>query len=262
MGSVNNLVVRREQGGIVIATINRPDKWNALNKEVFDELKHLVDVLETDKTARVLILTGAGDKAFCGGADLKERQGMNEKDVLVRFEFIRHLFMRVEKLGIPTIAAINGSALGGGMEIALACDLRIAVEGAVMGFPEVDLAIIPGNGGTQRLSRLIGMAKALELILLAKRFTAKEAYAYGIVNAVVPPKDLMTQTMAMAAKLLESGPIALKAAKHAIRTGMERTLEQGLIVETEAYKACLYSKDRMEGLKAFAEKRKPSYRGE
>jgi methylglutaconyl-CoA hydratase len=255
------LIVKRE-GGIVIATLNRPDKMNALNKDVFDELKRLVDVLETDKTARVLIFTGSGDKAFCVGADLKERQGMNEKDILLRLDFVRQLYLRIEKLSIPVIAAVNGIALGGGTEIALVCDIRVSSENAVFGLPEVDLAIIPGTGGTQRLPRLVGIGKAMELVLLGKRLNANEALRYGIVNTVVPPGQALQQSMQMASKLLEAGPIALRQAKTAIRASVELPLERGLLLEIDAYKNCLYSKDRVEGLKAFSEKRKPIYRGE
>lgn len=255
------LLVKRE-GGIVIATINRPEKLNALSKNVLEDLKSLVDVLDTDKTARVLILTGTGEKAFCVGADLKERQGMNEKDVLVRLEWVKGVFLRLERLPIPVIAAINGTALGGGCELALACDLRVAVENAVIGLPEVDLAIIPGSGGTQRLARVVGMGRALELILLAKRVPAADALAMGLVNAVAKEGQVMSLAMAWANKMLEAGPIGLRQAKSAVRMGVGRIIDEGLQIEIDAYKACLYSKDRLEGLKAFAEKRKPSYRGE
>lgn len=256
-------VVTRRDGGVIIATLNRPDRLNALNKDIFDDLESLLDVLETDKSARVLILTSAGDKSFCVGADLKERSSMNEKDILLRFEVVKAIYRRMESLPIPIIAAMNGTALGGGLELALACDLRVAVEGANMGLPEVDLAIIPGNGGTQRLPRLIGQARALELILLAKKITSQEALAMGLVHAVVPVGQSLNTAKSWAAKIQESGPIAIRQAKHAIRQGMERvTLEQGLTLETESYKNCLYSKDRMEGLRAFSEKRKPTYRGE
>lgn len=259
--AANVLQVKRENGLCTI-TLNRPDKLNALNREFFDELKTLLDLLEGDKTVRVLILTAAGDKAFCVGADLKERQTMNDKAVLQRFELVRQLYLRLERLPFPLIAAINGHALGGGLELALTCDLRIAVETATMGLPEVDLAIIPGNGGTQRLARLVGMAKALELVLLAKRFTAKEALGYGVVNAVAPPGELMNQARAWATKMLESGPLALRQAKAAIRLGVDRTFEHGLQVEIDSYRALLPTKDRQEGLKAFVEKRKPVYKGE
>jgi enoyl-CoA hydratase/carnithine racemase len=187
---------------------------------------------------------------------------MNEKDVLRRLDFVHRLFSRIESLPIPVIAAINGHALGGGLEIALACDLRIAAENATLGLPEVDLAIIPGAGGTQRLTRLVGLGKSLELILLAKRLSAKEALECRIVNHVVPVGQSLSQAVGWAQKLADAGPLALRAAKQAIRRGIELPLDQALVGEIEAYKSCLFSKDRLEGLKAFAEKRKPVYRGE
>ncbi len=262
MGNVSEVLVKRD-GAIVVATLNRPDRLNALNKEIFDDLNSMLDVMDTDKTARCLIITAAGEKAFCVGADLKERLSMNEKDVLLRFEVVRALYLRLERLAIPVIAAINGTALGGGFELALACDLRVAADTATLGMPEVDLAIIPGNGGTQRLPRIVGVAKAMELILLGKKITAEEGLKIGVVNAIAPVGQVMSVARGWAAKFMESGPIALKQAKKVIREGMERViLEQALELETEAYKNCLYSKDRLEGLKAFSEKRKPVYRGE
>ncbi len=257
----NSILVRREEG-LVFATLNRPDKLNALNKEIFDELDDLLARLETDKTARVLVLSGAGEKSFCVGADLKERQGMGEKDVIARFAFVRAIYSRMERLGIPIIAAIDGICLGGGLELALACDFRLVGAASQLGFPEVDLAIIPGNGGTQRLSRMVGMAKALELILFAERMTAAEALGYGLVHQVVPANEALNEARRWADKLLQSAPLALRQAKYAIRAGMDRSLEQALVLETEAYKVCLQSKDRGEGIKAFFEKRKPVYIGE
>jgi len=257
----SELTVKRD-GGVVIATINRAEKLNALNKGVFEDLKALVDVLESDKTARVLIITGTGEKAFCVGADLKERQGMNEKDVLVRLEWVKGIFLRLERLPIPVIAAINGTALGGGCELALACDLRVAAENAVIGLPEVDLGIIPGSGGTQRLARVVGQGRALEMILLAKRISAAEAMQIGLVNAVAKEGQSLALAMTWAHKMEEAGPISLRQAKSAVRLGVGRMIDEGLQIEIDAYKACLYSKDRLEGLKAFSEKRKPVYRGE
>ncbi|MBI4403102.1 MAG: enoyl-CoA hydratase/isomerase family protein [Deltaproteobacteria bacterium] len=259
--ALSELVVKHE-GQIIIATIHRPEKLNALNKEVFDHLRRLLDVLETDKTARVLIFTGTGEKAFCIGGDLKERQSMNEKDILVRLESIRTLFRRIENLHVPVIAAINGIALGTGLELALTCDLRVASSNANLGFLEGELAIIPGSGGTQRLARLIGMAKALELILLAKRLTAQEALGYGVIHQMVEERHAMVQAMEWAKRFLELGPISLAQAKKALREGIGRSLEEGLNIEADAYKTCLYSTDRTEGNKAFIEKRKPQYKRE
>lgn len=247
---------------MTFATLNRPGQLNAINKEILEALKSLVDVLETDRSVRVLVITGSGEKAFCVGADLKERQGMNEKDILLRMDSVHKLYLRIERLPIPVIAALNGLALGGGLELALTADLRIADAHATFGFPEVELGIIPGNGGTQRLTRIVGIAKALELILLSERVTATEAKACGLVQTVVEAGKLREGLDLWISKLLEVGPVALRQAKLAIRRGIDRSLEEGLAVEVEAYKDVLYSKDRFEGLRAFLEKRKPVYRGE
>lgn len=257
----HNVVLRRE-GAIVVVTLNRPDKMNALNKEVLEEFKKLVDVLETDRSARVIVLTATGDKAFCVGADLKERQGMNEKDVLLRLEMVRNLYLRWERLAIPSIAALNGIALGGGLELALVCDLRIAAEHVMMGLPETELAIIPGNGGTQRLTRTIGMSRAIEMVLLGKKLNVSEALDWGLINKVCPTNVLLKEAMIWANKIAEAGPIAIQQAKKAIQRGREKNWEDALQWEVECYKPCLYSKDRLEGLKAFTEKRKPVYKGE
>ncbi len=257
----SSLEVRRENQ-IVVATLNRAASLNALNKEIFDELERLIDVLETDKLGRALILTGAGDKAFCVGADLKERKGMNEKDILVRLNWVHALYLRIEKLPMPVIAAVNGMALGGGTELALCCDLRIASQNASFALPEVGLAIIPGTGGTQRLPRVVGVGRATEWIFTGRKIGVEEAKAAGLVNEIVGEGKALSRAVAIAESLLKQGPLALRQAKLAIQQGMDLPLKEGLGAELQAYKACLYSKDRAEGLKAFAEKREPAYRGE
>ncbi|MBI3294611.1 MAG: enoyl-CoA hydratase/isomerase family protein [Deltaproteobacteria bacterium] len=256
--AVNHVTTRRE-GGITILTLNRPDKLNALNKDIFDDLKSALDMIQTDASVRVLVIIGGG-KAFSVGADLKERQGMNEKDILLRFEAVRVLYQRLEYFPLPTIAAINGTALGGGLELALCCDIRVVSQAATLGFPEVELAIIPGNGGTQRLPRLIGVSKAMELILTAKRLSADEALGLGIVSHVAP--DALVAARTLAVRMLDMGPIALKQAKLAVKKGIELPIGDALKFEVDCYKNCLYSKDRTEGLKAFSEKRRPEYQGE
>jgi len=258
----SNHVLLKREGPVIVVTLNRPDKMNALNKEMLEEFKKLLDVLETDRSARAIILTAAGEKAFCVGADLKERQGMNEKDVLVRLDMVRNLYLRWERLPIPSIAAINGMALGGGLELALVCDLRIASSTVTVGLPETELGIIPGNGGTQRLTRIVGLPRAMEMVLMAKKLSAEQASAWGILNQVVEPALLTKESMAWAKKIAESGPIAIRQAKRAIQQGVEKSWEEALQWEVECYKPCLYSKDRLEGLKAFSEKRKPIYQGE
>ncbi len=247
--------------GILIATLNRPDKLNALNKAVFDELQKLISMVESDRAIRGVVLTGAGDKAFCVGADLKERQGMNEKDVLARFEMVKALYTRMEGLRVPLVGALQGSALGGGLELAMVCDLRLAANHVLMGFPEVKLGIIPGNGGTQRLGPLVGLGRALELVLTARRLTAEEALAWGLINRCHAKEDLLQEAIHCAASLAEGGPLALAQAKRALRQGMYLPRPQGYDFETECYKVCLYSQDRLEGLKAFQEKRMPQFQG-
>lgn len=255
-------LVYEKKNSTVIATLNRPAQLNALNKGIFESLKSMLDVLETDKSVRALVITGAGEKAFCVGADLKERQGMNEKDILNRMEFVHSLYLRMELLPFPVIAAINGICLGGGLELALTCDFRVASQSATVGFPEVDLAIIPGNGGTQRMARVVGMPKALEWIMLAKKGTAEEGLAAGFITRVVPNDSALDAALTLAHKLEGAGPIALRQAKLAIRSGYDKTIAEAVQWEVECYRACLYSKDRVEGLKAFSEKRKAEYRGE
>lgn len=257
----SSILVRRENSHIV-AVLNRPEKLNALNREMFEELESLVDVLETDKTIRAVIFVGAGEKAFCVGADLKERQGMNERDILQRFAFVHKLYPRLEALRIPSIAALNGATLGGGLELALACDFRIAVDSAMLGLPETGLGIIPGNGGTQRLTRVVGLSRSMEMILLAKKITAREALSLGLVTQVVEPNQLMSQAKAIVQQLELHGPLAISAARKAIRRGIELPLAKALELEVECYRPLIQSKDRLEGMKAFTEKRKPVFTGE
>lgn len=259
MGS--SLGIERKRG-IVVATLNRPDRLNALNKDVFDELNRMIDVVESDKTARVIILTGGGEKAFCVGADLKERRGMNEKDTLARLQWVHETFARLENSHLPVIAAVNGMALGGGFELALVADIRIAADTATFGLPETSLAIIPGSGGTQRLGRVVGMGRVMELVLMGHRLNAHQALEFGVVNHMVPQRECLSAALEWAKKMMNHGPIALASAKRAIRGGAHLPMKEAIAFELENYKKCLYSKDRLEGLKAFEEKRTPEYRGE
>jgi enoyl-CoA hydratase/carnithine racemase len=244
-----------------ILTIARPDRQNALSRELVRAIGAAGRDLSSNPDVRAVILTGEGQRAFCAGADLKERSGMSEDEVLAMLQSYRSELAWLSTFHAPVIAAINGVALGGGLELALACDLRVAVETAILGLPETLLAIIPGAGGTQLLPRLIGPARARELILLGKRITAAEAQAIGLVNHVVPAAtDLLEETLTYARPILEGAPIAQRAALLALRAA-ERPLAEGLALELSAYEQCLRSEDRLEGLRAFAEKRKPDYRG-
>lgn len=255
------ILLTRQQDGILCLTLNRPDVMNAFNLALLQALAAEIDRIRFDATVRAVIITGAGDRAFCSGADLKERAGYTPDQVKAYIFTIRNLFTAIEELGKPVIAAINGIALGGGTELALASDIRIASNRAVMGLTETRLAVIPGAGGTQRLPRLVGRGKAKEMIFSGKRVNAEEALSIGLVNQVCMPESLMETSWQMAADFCKSGPIAVQQAKYAINHGMETDLATGLAIESNAYWTCIPTEDRLEGLASFREKRQPVYRG-
>ncbi|PLR75391.1 enoyl-CoA hydratase [Bacillus sp. V3-13] len=255
-------VLMTTEGHIAVVTLNREDALNAFNYETLAELQTVVEEIRVNKEIRVVIFTGAGDKAFSVGADLKERKTLTEQQVKRNLYKINEVFNLIDQLPQPTIAAINGYAFGGGMELALACDIRIGAEGTQMGLTETSLAIIPGAGGTQRLPRLIGQAKALELILTARRLTSEEAYEYGLLNKISKREQLQADCLAMAESMLNNGPIALQQAKFAIKNGMNTDLQTGMQIERKAYEVTIPTADRLEALQAFSEKRKPEYKGE
>ncbi len=250
-----------EKDGIAVLTLNRPQVMNSFSVALLHSLKEQVDALKFDNNVRVVIITGAGPKAFCAGADLKERTTFDELQVKEFIFTIRNLFTAIEYLNKPVIAAINGVALGGGTELALACDIRIAAMNASMGLTETRLAIIPGAGGTQRLPRLIGRGKAKELIFTGRRVDAREALEIGLVNQICDPESLLEECQKMAAMICETGPIAIEQAKYAINYGLETDLHTGLGIESNAYWVTIPTEDRLEGLAAFQEKRKPVYKG-
>lgn len=247
---------------IVTVMLNRPKQANALSLSLLEELQEVWKQLRENLNVRVVIITGAGEKAFCAGADLKERMGMNEAEVRKAVTLIRETINQVEQLPQPVIAAINGTALGGGTELCLACDIRIAAETATLGLTETSLAIIPGAGGTQRLPRLVGVGRAKELIYTARRITAIEAKEYRLVEFTARKEDLLTKAYEIATLIAQNGPLAVKAAKRAISQGMQLDIQSGLQIEIEAYETIIPTKDRLEGLQAFGEKRKPIYKGE
>ncbi len=255
------VVLEERKDQTAILTLNRPEVMNSFNFAMLRGLQEKIDALRFDPEIRVIIITGAGNKAFCAGADLKERATLSDVQVKEFIFTIRNLFTAVEYLPKPVIAAVNGVALGGGTELALACDIRIAASTATMGLTETRLAIIPGAGGTQRLPRLVGRGKAKELIFTGRRVDADEALQIGLVNKVVPPEKLMDACLEMAAMICETGPIAIQQAKYAINYGLETDLHTGLAIESNAYWITIPTEDRLEGLAAFREKRKPVYKG-
>jgi enoyl-CoA hydratase/carnithine racemase len=257
----DNVLLVDEKDGVIILTLNRPEVMNSFNFALLEALKDHIEKLRFRSDIRVVIITGAGEKAFCAGADLKERAKLSELQVKQFILTIRDLFTSIESLNKPVIAAVNGIALGGGTELALACDIRIASMNASMGLTETRLAIIPGAGGTQRLPRLIGRGKAKELIFTGRRVDAKEALDISLVNKVCEKDVLLDECRKMAAMICETGPIAIEQAKYAINHGLETDLHTGLAIESNAYWITIPSKDRLEGLAAFKEKRKPVYTG-
>ncbi len=253
------LVEKRD--GIAILTLNRAEVMNSFNFALLHALKEQIEALKFNTKIRVIIITGSGPKAFCAGADLKERTTYSDVQVKTFIFTIRNLFSSIEHLNKPVIAAVNGVALGGGTELALACDIRVASMNALMGLTETRLAIIPGAGGTQRLPRLIGRGKAKELIFTGRRVDAQEALQIGLVNQICEQASLIDECLKMAAMICEAGPIAIEQAKYAINYGLETDLHTGLGIESNAYWITIPTEDRLEGLAAFQEKRKPVYKG-
>jgi len=246
----------KKKDGIGIVTLNRPEALNALNSAVYTELYDVFEAMENDDEVRAVILTGSGEKAFAAGSDVVEMQNMDTIAAQKFMATIRKASDRIYSLSKPTIAAINGYALGGGCELSMCCDLRICSEKARFGQPEINLGLIPGASGTQRLPRLIGVAKAKEMIFLGDMIDATTALNLGLVNKVVPPDKLMEEAMSWAAKLAgKSGPV-LAMAKLAINTGIDTDIDSGLDIEALCDALCFATEDQKEGMKAFLEKRK------
>ncbi|HLR67960.1 enoyl-CoA hydratase-related protein [Virgibacillus alimentarius] len=258
---MGNIIVE-EKNHIAYVTINRPKALNTFDYPTLVELGEVVDNIHVNKDIRGVIFTGAGEKAFSAGADLKERKTLGEQEVRRNVKKIREVFHAVYQLNQPTIAAVNGYAFGGGFELMLACDFRIADASAVMGLTELNWAIIPGAGGTQRLPRLIGESKAKELILTARKVNANDAYAFGILNKVSEQGKLMEACEGLLNDILANGPLAIQQAKYAINNGMNVDIQTGLQIEAKAYEITIPTKDRVEALQAFNEKRDPVFTGE
>jgi enoyl-CoA hydratase/carnithine racemase len=253
-------VERRD--GVEVWTLDGEGRRNSLTVALVAELQGLLARAAGDRALRVVVVTGAGEKAFCAGADLKERARMGPDEVHRFHAALRGALRAIEAAPQPYIAALNGAALGGGLELALACDLRIASDSAQLGLPEVGLGIIPGAGGTQRLPRLVGVARAKELVLTGRRIGAAEALAMGLVTQLAPPQGLLDEALALAERLARNAPVSLRQAKRAIDGGLHLPLEEALDLEHRLYQDCLGTKDRLEALAAFAEKRAPVFRGE
>ena len=252
------LLDRRDR--VAVIRINRPEKRNALNIQTRAEGAAILDELRADDSVRVVIITGAGDKAFIAGADIAEfadRTAISQREIMLE----RGLFNAVDTFPKPIIAMVNGYCLGGGCEVALACDIRVASETASFGQPEINLGIIPGGGGTQRLPRLVGEGKAMEMILTGEIIDAQTAFNLGLVNHVVPADQLEIKTMEIANRIAEKSPIALRLAKEAIKLASRSNLDEGLRREVDLFALCFSSADKEEGVKAFLEKRKPEFKG-
>lgn len=256
----SNLLVERD-GGVAVVTINRPKVLNALNAATIDELRRTLLDLQRDEAVRAIVLTGAGEKSFVAGADINELAVQTPSGGREHALHGQHVFDLIENLGKPVIAAINGFALGGGCEIAMACTLRIAADTARLGQPEVNLGLIPGYAGTQRLSRLVGRGRAMELILTGAPIAADEALRIGLVNRVVPAAELMTAVRALAAQLARSAPVAMKYIISAVNKGAEMPFAEACQYEATLFGLVASTDDMREGTRAFLEKRKPEFKG-
>ena len=250
-----------KKGAIAYVTLNRPKVLNALSKRTWEDLRAAFENARDDAAVRGVILTGAGDKAFIAGADISELTHLTAVEAEKSSSYGQEVLNLIENLGKPVIAAINGFALGGGCETAMACTVRVAVENAKFGQPEVKLGVLPGGGGTQRLPRLVGKGRALQLILTGEMISAQEAYRIGLVNEVVPSADLITRAEAMLNQIFANAPVAVKYSLEAVNKGMEASLAEGLALEASLFGLCAGTDDKKEGTQAFLEKRKPQFQG-
>ena len=251
-----NTVLFHIDGHIATITINKPQVLNALSTEVLTDLKQVLDEIEKIENIYAVIITGAGEKSFVAGADIAEMKDKNPKQATEYAEFANGIFFRIENFHCPVIAAVNGFALGGGCELAMACDIRIASETARFAQPETGLGITPGFGGTQRLARLVGAGRAKELIYTCRHVKADEALAIGLVNKVTKPEALMQETLAMAQTICQKAPFAIKKAKEAINRGLQVSIDKAIAVETEEFAQCFATEDQKMAMAAFVKKEK------
>ncbi|MFT3921884.1 MAG: enoyl-CoA hydratase-related protein [Myxococcales bacterium] len=255
-------ILVEQRDGIAIWTLARPDRMNSLTTEMLRAFEQLVHETRASKEVRAVVITGQGTRAFCAGADLKERRSMSDAQVREFLNAAERTLLAIDRLDRPVIAALNGAALGGGLELALACDLRVAAPGVALGLPEVSIGIIPGAGGTQRLPRVVGLSRATQMVLLSERVSAEEAWQIGLVHRVAPAdQDVLAFALELARPFREGAPLALAAALEALRAADELPLEAGLNRERACYERVLTSEDRKEALEAFAAKRKPEFKG-
>ena len=249
-------VLLEKKGNIAVATINRPKALNALNSQVLEDLNELVDLVTADEEIRALVLTGAGEKAFVAGADIGEMSTLTKAEGEAFGKKGNDVFRKLETMPVPTIAAINGFALGGGCELSMSCDIRICADTAVFGQPEVGLGITPGFGGTQRLARLVSPGMAKQLIYTARNIKADEALRIGLVNAVYPAAELLAAAEKMADTIAKNAPIAVRACKKAINEGLDVDMDEAIVIEEKLFGSCFETEDQKEGMGAFLEKRK------
>jgi enoyl-CoA hydratase len=255
------ILFEADSSGVAVLTINRPEKRNALSAEVIGELAEAIENIAADPSVRGAMITGAGDRAFVAGGDIAELAGLSPAGVREYIGRGQALLRRIETLGKPTVAAVNGHALGGGMELAMACSVRFAAETARLGMPEVKLGAIPGYGGCERLPRLVGRGRALELMLSGEPISAQEAHRIGLVNAVVPPGELLGFSRAWLASVAANAPLAMRLAMEAVDVGLDSGLEAGQRFEAAAFSVCAASEDYREGMRAFLEKRRAVFAG-
>ena len=254
-------IIYEVQDGVATITINRPKAMNALNPQVVAELDQAIGQVEADDTVKCVVITGAGDKAFVAGADIAAMVQMTALEGR-RFSLMgQNVFFRLEKLDRPVIAAVKGFALGGGTELAMACDFIYAADNAKFGQPEINLGIIPGFGGTQRLTRLVGKARAKEIVFTGEMFDAARALAIGLINRMCPPEGLMEEAKNLARAIMAKGPVAVGLAKQAMESGFDLDLEKGLLIERTLFAQCFDTADQKEGMSAFLEKREAKFQG-
>jgi enoyl-CoA hydratase len=256
-----NVLLERPEEGVAVLTVNRPKALNALNAQTLDEIGAAALEVGADSSIRVLLVTGAGDKAFVAGADIVQMQSFTAMEGKIFSLRGMKSFRSLETLPIPAIAVVNGYCLGGGCELAMSCDWILASDKAIFGQPEASLGVTPGFGGTQRLTRLVGRAMALELVTTARQVKAEEARQLGLVNHVYPAETLMEEALKMARSIVSKGPVAVRLAKEGVQRGQDLDLDNACVLESELFGLCFSTDDQKEGMTAFLEKRKAEYRG-